>query len=92
MTQKIHALEFELQSDDYVAVIIWPEKPSEKVRLINSRRTWLTAKSGDAVLVQGERSFIKEVRLYRVDPTEANGQVVESGQAWIESEEKVAAG
>ena len=84
MTRKIHALEFELRSDDYVAVIIWPEKPSEKVRLINSRKTWLTAKSGDAVLVQGERFFIKEVRLYRVDPAGANGQTVESGEAWLE--------
>ena len=89
MPRTIYALEFELQSDDYVGVIIWLEKPSEKVRLINSRKTWLTAKFGDAVLVQGEQFLIKEVRLYRVHPTDANGQTVESGQAWINSEEKV---
>ena len=83
MPRTIHALEFELRSDSYRAVIVWPARPPDTVRLINSRKTWLSAKAGDAVLVDGERFFIKEVRLYRADPTESNGRTVESGQAWV---------
>ena len=72
----IHALEFELTADKYMAVIIWPDKPSTTVRLISSRKSWLTAKAGDAVLVNDQRHFIKEVRLYRADPAGQNGQTV----------------
>ena len=82
----IHALEFELRADKYMAFIIWPETPPTTVRLISSRKTWLTAKAGDAVLVNDQRHFIEEVRLYRVDPAGENGQTVQSGQAWIDGE------
>lgn len=71
-------------------MIIWPGNITEKtcVRLINSRRTWMTARRGDAALMthegETERQYIDSVELYRVFPAEHNGETVESAWAWLD--------
>lgn len=58
------------------------------MRLINSKRTWLTAKAGDAVLLTdgetSQRYFIKSVELYLVDPSSENGRTVATAGDWLE--------
>lgn len=60
------------------------------LRLINSRKTWLTARVGDAVLLtdkgKSDRYFIESIKLYGVYPSSESGRVVTSGQAWLDGE------
>ena len=92
--RKIHALQIRLRAPEWLGVIIWPDRPDDGkrcCRLINSKRTWLTARAGDAVVVRKEKSdewkryFIDSITLYRVDPVEFNGLEVETAQEWLSS-------
>ena len=87
----VHAIRVMLQFDPICYVIVWPAENKEGCcRLINSKRTWLTAQAGDAVLLKSakstelERHYIKSVALYRVHPVEYNDLIVETAQAWLD--------
>lgn len=82
----VHALQFEFSAEKYRAVIIWPETPQGNARLLNSRKTWLTAQAGDMVWIGGKLERIKEVQLYRVHPPDQNGRVVSTAAAWLDGE------
>ena len=89
-TRTVHAIRIQLHTVADRSVIIWPKDTSKLcVQLMNPRRTWMTARAGDAVIMNHNgtqsREHIESVELYRVFPTEYNGQVVESARAWIES-------
>ena len=92
-SRTIHAIQIKLRALEYLSVIVWPFEPDNDrkcCRLINSKRTWLTAQAGDAVLVKLEgsaemtRYFIESISLFRVDPVEFNGTIVETAQAWLD--------
>jgi hypothetical protein len=90
----VYAIQFKLHTVVERYVIVWPaDPPSPKhcVQLMNGRRTWLTARAGDAVWLtrdgQKTREHIEEVELYRVSPTSANGLVVTSAWHWLYPEE-----
>jgi hypothetical protein len=89
----LHAIQVKLQAPEWLALIIWPadaDSPRKCARLINSKRTWLAARAGDAVLVtwegktEAERYYIESITLYRVFPASENDRVVTSGQAWLD--------
>ncbi|MEK6261076.1 MAG: hypothetical protein AABP62_20960 [Planctomycetota bacterium] len=94
MTAKtIHSLYVTLrEATPHLAVVTPIDKPMGEgcCRLINSRKTWLTASAGDAVPLtdkeKTERCYIESIKLYRVYPISENGRVVESGQAWLDGE------
>ena len=72
------------------SVIIWLKDTHKLcVRLMNPRRTWTTARAGDAVMMTHNgtqsREHIESVELYRVFPADHNGQMVESAWVWIDS-------
>lgn len=83
----VHAIRVMLRFDPICYVIVWPADIKDGCcRLINSKRTWLTAplllkslKSAEL-----ERHFIKSIALYRVHPVEFNDSVVETAQAWLD--------
>ena len=92
-SRNIHAIQVKLRALEYLSVIVWPFEPHNDrmcCRLINSKRTWLTARAGDAVLLKREgstelkRYFIESISLFRVDPVDFNGTVVETAQAWLD--------
>ncbi len=88
-TRTVHAIRFTLQDDIQRSVIDWPRDSSKVcIRLINSRRSWFTARNGDAVLLthdgKSERQYIATVELDRVFPAEENGRVVESVKDWLD--------
>jgi hypothetical protein len=81
-----------MQGDIDRSVIVWPRDSSKVcIRLINSRRSWFTARNGDAVLLtqvgKTERHFIGTVEVYRAFPAEENGRVVESVKDWLDGTE-----
>jgi hypothetical protein len=91
-TRELHAIEIKLKSGDCLSVVVWPFEDREVcMRLINSNRTWLTARAGDAVLLkrdsptEWQRFFIESVSLYRAFPVEFNGTVLETAQTWLEA-------
>ena len=50
-TRKRHAIQFKLKSQEHHSVIVWHvENRKSCCRLINSLRTWITAKVRDSVL------------------------------------------
>ena len=72
------------------SVIIWLKDTGKLcVQLMNPRRTWTTARAGDAVMLTHNgtknREHIESVELYRVFPAEHNGQLVECAWTWIDS-------
>ena len=92
-TRRIHAIQIRLRALEWLGVIIWPDQPDNGkrcCRLINSKKTWLTARAGDAVVVRQEKSdewkrfYIDSITLYRVDPVECNGLEVETGHGWLD--------
>ncbi len=91
-SRSIHAIQIKLRALGHLSVIVWPFEPDNDrkcCRLINSKRTWLTARAGDAVLVKRDgsaeltRYFIESISLFRVDPVEFNGTIVETAQEWL---------
>lgn len=88
-TRTIHAIRIKLHTVADRSVIIWPKDTSKLcVQLMNPRRTWMTARAGDAVMMTHHdtksREHIESVGLYRVFPTDYNGQVVESAREWLD--------
>jgi hypothetical protein len=77
---------FELVSDPFAALIVWPEAPPASARLQSELKTWLTARAGDVVEFQGEPMTIKEVTLYSAHPADQRDRVVKSGAAWLAGE------
>lgn len=69
------------------AIVTPPNNPGGCLRLINSKRDWLTATAGDAVLLTHEgksvRHFIASIELYLVDPSSENGRVVTTASDWL---------
>ena len=55
---------------------------------MNPRRTWLTARRGDAVILRHNgtqaREHIDAIELYSVFPSHFNGSDVESARTWID--------
>jgi hypothetical protein len=81
----VHAVRIKLHCVADRSVIVWLNDTAKLcVQLLNGRRTWTTARAGDAVWLshngQKTREHIESVELYRVFPTSANGEVVKS--AW----------
>ena len=75
------------------SVILWPDLTPEKpcARLLDSRKSWMTAGRDDIVMLtydheHWERKYILQIELYRVNPAEHIGDIVESAQVWIEAE------
>jgi len=86
----VHAIKIQLKSEAERSVIIWLKDTSKLcVRLMNPRRTWTTARAGDAVILNiggvKSREYIESVELYRVFPAEYNGQMVECAWTWLDS-------
>ena len=89
-TRTVHAIRIQLKSEAERSVIIWLKDTSKVcVRLMNPRRTWTTARAGDAVMLNiggvKSREYIESVELYRVFPAEYNGQMVECAWTWLDS-------
>ena len=76
-----------LNSEKRIGAIVHPGKPDGCLRLINSKKTWLTVMAGDAVLLtEGESSqryFIESIELYLVDPASENGRAVATAGEWL---------
>lgn len=75
------------------SVIVWTQDNKRRCAyLMNPRRTWMTARAGDAQMLtrNGEerREHIEAVELYRVSPAEWNGTIVDSALDWMEAAEK----
>ena len=94
-SRNIHAIQIKLRAFEYLCEIVWPFEPVNDracCRLINSKRTWLTARAGDAVLLKRDgstelkRYFIESISLFRVDPVDFNGTIVETAQEWLEGD------
>ena len=86
----VHAIRIQLHCTTDRSVIIWLKDTHKLcVRLMNPRRTWTTARAGDAVMMTHNgtqsREHIESVELYRVFPADHNGQMVESAWVWIDS-------
>ena len=89
-TRTVHSIRIQLHCTTDRSVIIWLKNTGKLcVHLMNSRRTWTTARAGDAVILNvggvKSREHIESVELYRVFPAEHNGQLVESAWTWIDS-------
>lgn len=82
----LRALLFELQADQLRALIVWPSDPPKVTKLLDRRKTWLTAQAGDVVVFCGEPETIKVVSLYRVHPVDQCDRYVTSGAAWLAGE------
>ncbi|MEZ6035211.1 MAG: hypothetical protein R3C17_19125 [Planctomycetaceae bacterium] len=86
----VHAIRVQLHSVADRSVIIWL-KDSLKlcVHLMNPRRTWTTARAGDAVILNSggvkSREYIERMELYRVFPASCNGQMLECAWTWLDS-------
>lgn len=88
----VHAIRIKLHCVADRSVIVWPADTAKLcVQLLNGRRTWITARTGDAVwlIVDGKktREHIESVELYRVFPASANGMEVTSAWHWLNPEE-----
>lgn len=88
MPRKIYSLMVWLKSAKRIGAIVTPpDNPGGCLRLINSKRNWLTATAGDAVLLivgdSTERYFIECIELYLVDPSSDNGRVVTTAGEWL---------
>ena len=86
----VHAIRIQLHCMADRSVIIWLKDTGKLcVQLMNPRRTWTTARAGDAVMLTHNgtknREHIESVELYRVFPAEHNGQLVECAWTWIDS-------
>lgn len=68
----VHAIQIRLQGMTDRSVIVWPKHITDttSARMINSRRTWITARRGDAVLLTRDGSTER--------------QFVESAWAWLD--------
>jgi hypothetical protein len=93
----VHAIKVNLRTayDNELSVIVWPADPpipKHCAQLMNGRRTWITARARDAVLLsrngQKTREHIESVELYRVFPASANGLVVTSAWHWLNPESR----
>lgn len=89
-TRTVHAIRIQLQSVTDRSVIIWLKETRKLcVYLLNPRRTWTTARAGDAVNLNNagvkSREHIERVELYRVFPASCNGQIVECAWTWLDS-------
>ena len=76
-SRTIHAVRIKLRTVAERSVIIWPKDTSKLcVRLMNPRRTWMTARAGDALILTNggvkSRKQIEAVELYRVFPSTQN--------------------
>jgi hypothetical protein len=77
------------------SVIVWPDRLPEKpcARLLDSRKSWMTAGRDDIVMLTEDlehwhRKFITRFELFRVSPAEHIGEIVESSHVWIEAVRK----
>jgi hypothetical protein len=87
----VHAIQIKLHCVADRSVIVWPAESSKLcVQLLNGRRTWITARTGDAVWLSQDgtkkREHVESVELYRVFPAEENGRVVKSAWHWLNPE------
>ncbi len=82
--RKVHAVRINLHTQTDWSVIIWLDAVAPKlcVKLMNPRRTWMTARAGDPVDLKIDREtcrqYIYTVELYRVFPANENGRQVRS--------------
>lgn len=88
----VHAIRVHFGGLSDQSIIIWLNRATEKpcARLLDSRKNWMTATRDDIVMLTTDQQhwqvrFISQIELYRVFPTEQNGVVVESTQAWIDA-------
>ena len=70
------------------SVINWPNETAKLcIKLMNPRRTWMTARAGDPVDLttngKTSRQYIESVELYRVFPATDNGKIVKSAYDWL---------
>ena len=91
--RQLHTIQIRFRDHEHRYVIVWPFEPNSDrhcCKLINSKRTWLTCRAGDAVLLRKEKStewerfFVESVTLFRVFPVEFNGKEVETAQGWLD--------
>jgi hypothetical protein len=59
--------------------------------LLDSRKSWMTVGRDDILMLTADqkswqKKSITQIELYRVFPTEQNGEIVETAQAWIDGE------
>jgi hypothetical protein len=92
----LHALKIEVgpapPGQCYLSFICWPGIPDTDktcARLVDSKRTWMTAKVGNAVNIRHENGEwhtyrIKEITLYRCFPTDHNDRYVPCAQDWLD--------
>jgi hypothetical protein len=86
--RQVHAIRIKLHTVADRSIIIWLNDTSKLwFQLMNPRRTWMTARTGDPVDLKhnGEtsRQYIESVELYRVFPTSENGKIVASAHEWL---------
>ena len=90
----VHAIRVHLGGLADQSIIIWVDRATEKpcARLLNSRKTWMTATRDDVVMLTSDqqnwqKKFITRIELYRVFPAEHISEIVESAQLWIDTGE-----
>jgi hypothetical protein len=83
----ICALSFELQGETPQAVSVWLGAVPYGVRLADSKKTWLTAKAGDSLVVNGKPETIARVRLYSVFPFDHCDREVTCAADWLAGRE-----
>lgn len=92
-TRIVYAIVVHLGGLKDQSVIVWPNILPEKpcARLLDSRKSWMTAGRDDCVMLtedqeHWQRRYILTIELYRVNPAEHIGEIVESAQAWIDAD------
>lgn len=91
----VHAIQVAFQTDDgsYLGIVTWPGIPDTDktcARIVDSKKTWLTIRAGNAVNVRRSETKewktyrIKSITLWRVDPAKYNGLFVPCAQDWLD--------
>ena len=65
--------------------VVRPEEPPAGVSV---DADWLNVSYGSKITANGRTRIVREVRLYRVDPAAFNGEVVDSGRSWLDSDQQ----
>ena len=76
---------------EFVARTEEPENPKSRVRILDSKKTWLTLKAGDHVMTRWRdakdwtRQTIEHVELFIAHPNVKSGIIVTCGQDWLDA-------
>lgn len=86
LSRTVGAIRFEVASENLRWLHVWLDHSPWLASLENPQLSWLTARAGDVIVMNGERLPIKAVSLWRVHPAEERGRVVTCAADWLAGE------